>query len=114
MPLHWWPIIVRAHAVPAVPLLAVIAYQMEMNRRSWTSITLKTWARLRLGPELTKAQKHTMIEALWRIPSIVKLTFRQRTGWKYAAHQGVWWAKEPPMPKAFRAFESNEEDDGEE
>jgi hypothetical protein len=44
----------------------------------------------------TEQQRHAMIKILRRVPSIVLLTYSQRTGSKYAAIQGQWWDEAPP------------------
>jgi hypothetical protein len=37
-----------------------------------------------------------MIAVLRRVPSIVRLEYRQRSGDKYAARKGLWWDIAPP------------------
>jgi hypothetical protein len=93
IPLHWLPIIQRARAEKALPLLIAVAYQMRMDRKPRTPITSKTWAHA--GDPRSKAQRRAMIDVLRRIPSIVRLEFSQRTGSKYTAIKGLWWETVP-------------------
>jgi hypothetical protein len=99
IPLHWLPIIQRARADRALPLLVAIAYQMRMSRKPRVAVTSQTW-RL-AGDPRTEAQRRAMINVLRRIPSIVRLEFSQHTGPKYAAIKGRWWDTAPsPATKA--------------
>jgi hypothetical protein len=89
--LHW---LQRARAASALPLLAAIAYEMDMRRKSKIAITADTWALA--GDPRTARQRHEVLKALRLIPSIVRLEYRQRIGSKYVAHKGLWWSKAPP------------------
>jgi hypothetical protein len=95
IPLHWLPIMQRAKAFPATPLLLAIAYQMFASDKSRVPITSEIWELA--GDPRDKAQRHEMIQILRRIPSVVRLEYSQRTGTKYAAVKGVWWDKAPPL-----------------
>jgi hypothetical protein len=92
--LHWLPILQRANAFSAYPLLAAIAYEMRMRRKSRIAITADTWELA--GDPRTERQRHVVISALRRVPSIVRLEYRQRIGSKYVASKGLWWGKAPP------------------
>ena len=92
--LHWLPIMQRARAVSALPLLAAIAYEMRMRRKTRIAITAEIWELA--GDVRTEAQRRAMINVLRRVPSIVQLEYRQRIGSKYVAHRGLWWSKAPP------------------
>jgi hypothetical protein len=94
IPLHWLPILRRCRAVAALPLLAAIAYEMQMEGRSRVPITSDTWAKA--GGYFSEAQRHAMLNVVQRAPSIVLLKLSQRTGTKYAAHRGVWFDNAPP------------------
>jgi hypothetical protein len=85
----------RAKAFAAMPLLHAIAYQMRLHQKSRVPITEDTWEFA--GDPRTAKQRHTMIEVLQRIPSIVRLERSQRTGSKYAAIAGIWWYASPPL-----------------
>ena len=84
----------RARAVSALPLLAAIAYEMRMRRKTRIAITAEIWELA--GDLRTEAQRRAMINVLRRVPSIVQLEYRQRIGSKYIAHRGLWWSKAPP------------------
>jgi hypothetical protein len=90
---HWLPMLQRMRARSALPLLIAIAYQLDMDRTVRTAITKKTWARL---GDCTKDERKTMLRALGRVPDIVRLEFRLRSGPKYAAHKGKWFDRAPP------------------
>jgi hypothetical protein len=94
VPLHWSPIIQRARAESALLLLFAIVYQMRIGQKSRVPITSATWALA--GDPRTEAQRRAALNALRRIPSIVRLEFSQRTGSKYAAVKGLWWDTAPP------------------
>jgi hypothetical protein len=103
IPLHWFPILRRARALTALPLLAAIAHEMAMRERrniddrNRIPITEQTWAYAGAPP--TEGQRHAMLKALHRIPSIVRFEFRQRTGSKYAVYKGIWWNTAPERPQ---------------
>ena len=95
IPLHWLAIMQPARAVSALPLLAAISYEMRMRRKSRIAITAEIWELA--GDPRTEAQRRAMINVLRRVPSIVRLEYRQRVGSKYVAHEGLWWSKAPPL-----------------
>jgi hypothetical protein len=96
IPIHWFPIIIHANAFRAIPLLGAIAYQMKLACNSHIPITSKTWAFA--GYPRSKDQRRAMLAALNRIPSIVRLKFKKRTGSKYVAYQGLRFDNAPPEP----------------
>jgi hypothetical protein len=96
---HWLPMLYRARAESAMGLLAVIALQMDMGDVARTAITEKTWAKVgnRTGGKRgTEERRRRMLRALGRVPDVVRLEFRLRTGSKYAAHKGKWFDRAPP------------------
>ncbi|HZZ24296.1 MAG TPA: hypothetical protein VFE60_17680 [Roseiarcus sp.] len=106
IPLHWLPIIQRAKAFAAIPLLAAISCQMQLDEKSRITITKRTWKLA--GDPRTEDQRRSVITALQRVPSIVRLEFRHRVGPKYIAHKGLWWSKAPPKD-LLKAHEDDEE-----
>jgi hypothetical protein len=87
-PVHWLPIIIQANAFRAVPLLVALTYQMKLGHTLRVPITERTW-KLAGCSHHSRAQRRAMLVALNRIPSIVRLEYRNRTGSKYAASTGV-------------------------
>jgi hypothetical protein len=79
IPLHWLPIMRRAHALTAIPLLVAIAHEMAMRERrniddrNRIPITEQTW--LLAGAPPTEGQRRAMLQALRRIPSIVRFEY---------------------------------------
>jgi hypothetical protein len=86
--LHWLPIVERHKADVGLRLLAAIAYQMEFEPKHRVAITERTWE---LAGGASKMRRRTMLHALRRLPPIVRLEYRKRTGSKYAAHKGPEW-----------------------
>jgi hypothetical protein len=93
--LHWLSLIERAGALQALPLLTVIAYQMDMDRFCvpWTAITSETWA---MVGECSERQRRTMLSALHLVPEIVWLEYRPSLGSNYVAHKGEWFDQVTP------------------
>jgi hypothetical protein len=96
LPHHWNPIIVRANAFRAMPLLTAITYQMGAGRFR-VLITSETWALA--GSPRTRAQRRAMLAALNRVPSIIRLSLSDRTGAKYTARKGIWFNRTPPRAR---------------
>jgi hypothetical protein len=91
--LHWLPILRQKKAERAFPLLTAIAHQIDIGDTGRAAITSQIWAKV---GDYSEQERRTMIRALRRVPDIVRLEFRLRTGSKYAAHKGKWFDRAPP------------------
>jgi hypothetical protein len=93
VPLNWLPLIEQQRADAGLRLLAAVAYQMKLSFKSRVAITEHTWE---LAGNPSKMRRRTMLRALRRLPDIVRLEYRKRSGSKYAAHKEPHWDAPPP------------------
>jgi hypothetical protein len=102
VPHVWLLILDEAEAMPALPLLLAICSQMTVRRKKAVLITARVW---NVARGRTKGKRKAMLTALQRVPSLVRLEYRNRSGSKYRASQGPLWNAEYPYP------DRNSEDD---
>jgi hypothetical protein len=118
VPLHWIPIVVRANAALALPLLIVLADAIRLKQyskftgsaRTRVAITAAIWAsvgypftdkqRAIAGLPSASHKRRAMIAALKRIPDIVRVQALRRSDFKYVVHKGRWFDQEQPPSEA--------------